>query len=121
MGVSRVVDGCNRDVRELRLNRYEKYAYPLNEGAKFDSVNVFALTNPYAANDKNAVMISNSFGPLVREQFASLFKTTYHMNLNTLNKRDLKLLLHESDIMDTDYVVIIVADFHYPEFLSPIK
>ena len=121
IGVSNVVDGCNRDVRELRLNKYEKYAYPLDESSDIDSVKLFALTNPYAANDKNAVLISNSFGPLVREQFASLFKTTYHMNLNALNKRDLKLLLHESDILDTDYIVVIVADFHYPNFLGPIK
>ncbi len=121
IGVETLTDGCNRDVRELRLEKNSRYGYPLNPESKFETVNLFALTNPYSANDKNAVLISNSFGPLVREQFASLFKTTYHVNLNALNDRDLKLLLHESDIMDVDYVVVIVADFHYPNFLGPIK
>jgi len=115
------VDGCDRDRRELRLNVFNSYNYPLNEGASINSVPLFALTNPYASNDKKAVLVSNSFGPLVREQFASLFTTTYHLNLNPLSEKQVELLLHESDILDVDYIVIVIADFHYPTFIERIK
>lgn len=121
MGVSDVVDGCNRDKRELRLNTYNQFGYPVGKPEDGATASVFAMTNPYAANDKRAVMISNSFGPLVREQFAGLFKTTYHINLNRTRNDHLISLLHDSDVLDTDYVVIIVADFHYPDFLDTIK
>ena len=121
MGVDKVVDGCNRDKRELRLNLYERYNYPLNVESETDHVKVFALTNPYALNDKSAVLISNSFGPLVREQIAGLFNTTYHVNLNRTNRRNMQLLLEQSDIMNVDYVIVIAADFHYPDILDSIK
>jgi len=33
----------------------------------------------------------------------------------------MQLLLEQSDIMNVDYVIVIAADFHYPDILDSIK
>ena len=118
MVISTETAGCDRSEEVLELVTDERFDYPLNAGAAKKSVRVAKLTNPHAENDLTAVMFSNSFGPIVRSKFAAQFRTTYHLNGNRINPENMQLLLGESEILDADYAVVIVADFHYPRFLA---
>ncbi len=120
IGVGQETPGCDRDLSSLEIEIDEKFMYPLNAQAKKETVKVVKMTNPHAVNDKTAIVFSNSFGPAVRQQVASHFKTTYHLRAGIINGVDMKALLSQSDILDVDFIVVTVADFHYPGMLRQI-
>ncbi len=126
VGVGDEIKGCDRDLSSLGIIVDEKFQYPLNEAyakahPKKTSITVVKMTNPHAQNDMSAIIFTNSFGPAVRQQYASLFKTTYHIRPGIINTPDVKLLLRESDILDVDLATVSIADFHYPNFLAPLE
>lgn len=125
IGVGQTTRGCDRERSMLEIEIDSGFMYPLSETAqaknpKKKAIKVVKMTNPHAPNNKSAIIFSNSFGPEVREQYASLFKTTYHLRLGIINTPDMKLLLRETDILDVDLAIIAIADFHYPNFLTPL-
>jgi hypothetical protein len=118
IGVGETTPGCDRDRSALGIIVEQSYTYPLHEGADKESVIVAKLTNPYAPNDKTAIVFSNSFGPVVRELIASHFKTTYHLRANFISGPDMQRLFLQSDMLKADDIFVTVADFHYPAFLD---
>ncbi len=121
IGVGKETTGCDRDLEGLGIEIDEKFMYPLKDGASKKAVRVVKMTNPYVSNDKSAIVFSNSFGPAVRQQIASHFKTTYHLRGGIINSPNMKALLNESDILDVDFIIVTVADFHYPGFLGWVE
>ena len=126
VGVGTEVMGCDRDLSELEIQVNERFDYPLNDeyvaaNPRKKTIRVVKMENPHAPNDKTAIIFTNSFGPAVRQQYASLFKTTYHVRPGIINTRDIRILLKESDILDVDVITIAIADFHYPNFLGPLE
>ena len=126
VGVGTEIKGCDRDLTQLEIEMDERFMYPLNASfaeanPKKTAIRVVKMINPHAPNDKTAIIFTNSFGPAVRQQYASLFKTTYHLRPGIINTPDMKVLLRESDILDVDVVVVAIADFHYPNFLAPLE
>jgi len=126
IGVGDMTTGCDRDLSKLGIVIDEKFNYPLDENPqrknqKKTSIRVVKMSNPHAPNNKTAIIFSNSFGPAVRQQYAALFKTTYHLRSGIINTPDMKLLLRESDILDVDLAIVAIADFHYPNFLAPLE
>ncbi len=126
VGVGTTIKGCDRDLSQLGIIVDEKFQYPLNEAyakahPKKTHITVVKMENPHAQNDMTAIIFTNSFGPAVRQQYASLFKTTYHLRPGIINTPDMKILLRESDVLDVDLATIAIADFHYPNFLAPLE
>lgn len=120
IGVGQETPGCDRNLKSLEIQVDEKFMYPLSKQAKKSAVRVVKMTNPHAVNEKTAIVFSNSFGPAVRQQVASHFKTTYHLRAGIINGPDMKALLNESNILDVDFIVVTVADFHYPVILRSL-
>ena len=121
VGVGQDTKGCDRDLAALEIDVDEKFMYPLNAGSRKNAIQVVKMTNPHAINDKSAIVFSNSFGPAVREQVASHFKTTYHLRGGIISAPDMQNLLENSDILGVDFIIVTIADFHYPGFLSFIE
>ncbi len=122
IGVGDETRGCDRNREQLGVEIDPHYMYPLNKTSEIKypnhpGVKVVKMTNPNSENDKVAIIFSNSFGPEVREQYAALFHTTYHLRLGVINTPNMKLLLRETDILDVDIAIFAIADFHYPNFL----
>lgn len=126
IGVGETTKGCDRDKAQLGIIVEDRFKYPLSAKAieanpRKTHITVVKMTNPHAESDQSAIIFSNSFGPAVREQYASLFKTTYHLRLGIINTPDMKLLLRESDVLDVDTIIIAIGDFHYPGFLAALE
>jgi hypothetical protein len=121
IGVGQETTGCNRDLKALDIEIDERFMYPLNNEADKDAVRVVKMSNPHLSNGKSAIVFSNSFGPAVRQQIASHFETTYHLRGGIINSPNMKALLSQSDILDVDFIIVTVADFHYPGFLGWVE
>ena len=121
IGVGQETAGCDRDLKRLGIVVDEQFPYLLKPEASKESVTVVKMTNPNATNDQTAIVFSNSFGPAVREQIASHFKTTYHLRGGIITGPDMRSLLEDSNILEADFIVVTIADFHYRGFLNYLE
>ena len=117
-GVGETTPGCDRNRSQLGIIVENNVLYPLRSGSDKSDVRVTKLTNPHATNTKTAIVFSNSFGPVVRELIASHFQTTYHLRTEIVSAADMQRLFYDSNILEADFIITTVADFHYPEFLD---
>lgn len=119
IGVGQETNGCDRNLSQLEIKTNSKFLYPIEDNK--NSIEIVKMINPHDSNGKTAIIFSNSFGPAVREQIASHFKTTYHLRSGVINEKDMHSLLSKTDILNVDYVFVTIADFHYPTFLNWVE